>query len=543
MAKNKNKSAAPRMSRAEREAAEAKKYRRTRLALVIAAISAAAAILIVSIIAIVSAILAAETVDYLNDDLSKYVYIDEADYKGFKIEIDIDPIDDMAVDTALAKALYATRKNKDANYVSLPLGRDALRAGDTVYVRYIGYEMDSKGVRTYFDGGCNFGDASSYALGLGSGSFITGFESGIIGKNPADYSTLAVISNSPIKKGDVVMLTMSAIYADGTTAENTSYNVVVDESVCDARFGTGFADFLVGKSLGKVEGYFQTDDAVAVSGLSVYTDITISKIVDPGDNPLTVTARFPKNYTNDPTLASKTVYYDVYIEKMDLYEISEVDETFVNDKLGMTVEELAAYGDEGATLMECYHEYLKESIMESAKAENDSILTSAVWARLNEAARIKRLPAAEVNSYYEGYVDEITQSYNKSGSSYGTLDAYALTYLSLSESDDWRAHLKKTAENSVAEKLVFYYIIREQGLLPTDEEIAAIRVDLEEEIRQYILENLSMENYETEEEYLSAVEAYHEGMVASYGDDYFSENAIYKHSMGKLKELFDVVYK
>ncbi len=554
---NKANKAEPKLSRAEREAAEAKKYKRTKIGLIIAAAVAGVAVIVASVIGIISAIWASETVDYMNDDLSKYIYISRDDYVGYRVELDIDPVDDMAIDAAIAKAIYATRVDSDDKnslksgvedddlYARLPVTdgvQRLLRAGDTVYIRYIGYYTAEDGSRTYFDGGCNFDDADPYELGIGSGSFIPGFETGLIGKNPEDYSKYGVVSNRAIAEGDVVVVSMSAIYADGTVAEDETYTVVVNKDICDKRFGTGFADFLIGKELGEEKTYFKTNDAVDASGFSVYTNISIDKICSVGDNSLTVEARFPKSY-DEAALAGKTVNFDVYVEMTDLYTASEIDDSFVTERLGMTVEELRSYGEAGDELIDCYRAYLVESVTEAAKAEVDSELTAAVWKQLTSKYKVKRLPGAEVQSYYDDYVMEITEAYEKGGSAYGTLDAYALTYLDLEADDDWRAHLRKSAEDSVAEKLVFYYIIREEGFLPSDEYVAKTTEELKTELRDYITQQLSPSSYNSEEQYLEAVEVYYNGMLSQYGEDYFLENAVYNYAMEKLKGLADVVYK
>ncbi len=57
----------------------------------------------------------------------------------------------------------------------------AMKLGDTAYIYYKGV-IDGK----EFDGGSNWNDASPYALGLGSGSFIPGFEAGLVGVIPAN---------------------------------------------------------------------------------------------------------------------------------------------------------------------------------------------------------------------------------------------------------------------------------------------------------------------------------------------------------------------
>lgn len=59
----------------------------------------------------------------------------------------------------------------------------AVKLGDDVYIYYKGF-IDGK----EFEGGSNWDDESPYQLGLGSGTFIPGFEDALVGLVPADYS-------------------------------------------------------------------------------------------------------------------------------------------------------------------------------------------------------------------------------------------------------------------------------------------------------------------------------------------------------------------
>ncbi len=59
----------------------------------------------------------------------------------------------------------------------------AVKLGDDVFIHYKGF-IDGK----EFEGGSNWDDESPYQLGLGSGSFIPGFEDALVGLVPEDYS-------------------------------------------------------------------------------------------------------------------------------------------------------------------------------------------------------------------------------------------------------------------------------------------------------------------------------------------------------------------
>lgn len=121
-------------------------------------------------------------VDFLNDDLSEYVEIDEEYYKGFTVTVDPSRINMTLVEHEIIK-LICPQKNKEAKED----GDGIITVGDVVSIYYKGYYMKD-GEPYYFQGGDNTSSASPYSLEIGSGSFIPGFEYNLIGKNPADYT-------------------------------------------------------------------------------------------------------------------------------------------------------------------------------------------------------------------------------------------------------------------------------------------------------------------------------------------------------------------
>lgn len=123
----------------------------------------------------------------LDIDLSAYIEIDEQYYKNFDVEIKLNKVTELDVNNAIIQMLCAN-KNKTA----LENGDGIISVGDIVNIFYKGYylETNEQGGQTkiYFDGGSNVG-STSYALEIGSGRFIPGFEYNMIGKNVAEYSS------------------------------------------------------------------------------------------------------------------------------------------------------------------------------------------------------------------------------------------------------------------------------------------------------------------------------------------------------------------
>lgn len=109
---------------------------------------------------------------YSDYDLSEYVTV--GDYKGLEYKKVEASVSDEEVDKEIQSRLKAKAVKEDVK-------KGTVEDGDTVNIDYEG-KMDGK----TFDGG----SAEGYSLTIGSGTFIDGFESGLIGKKIGDTVTL-----------------------------------------------------------------------------------------------------------------------------------------------------------------------------------------------------------------------------------------------------------------------------------------------------------------------------------------------------------------
>ena len=121
------------------------------------------------------------SLDILNDDLSEYVEIGEEYYKGYTVTVDPARVSEFDVENELIKILYKYKGKEPVD------GDGVISVGDSVDIFYKGYYFKDDGERVYFEGGSNVG-GTAYTLGIGSASFIPGFEYNLIGKRPADYT-------------------------------------------------------------------------------------------------------------------------------------------------------------------------------------------------------------------------------------------------------------------------------------------------------------------------------------------------------------------
>ena len=115
--------------------------------------------------------------DIFSEDLSAYIEVAEQLYKGLNVEVLINTVTDEDVEDVITSVL------KDCRVQSVN-GDEPIAEGDIVYIFYTGYLMED-GERIQFTSNSSNGPSS---LEIGSGSFIPGFESNMIGKIPAEYN-------------------------------------------------------------------------------------------------------------------------------------------------------------------------------------------------------------------------------------------------------------------------------------------------------------------------------------------------------------------
>ena len=119
--------------------------------------------------------------DYFKSDMSKIVNITKEDYKDMVATIPLDYlVTDSVVDAYIKNQLFINRKEKNG---TTPVTDRAIEYGDTAYIYYEGF-VDG----VAFSGGSNMTQSSPYALSIGAGEFIDGFEEALIGVIPNQTS-------------------------------------------------------------------------------------------------------------------------------------------------------------------------------------------------------------------------------------------------------------------------------------------------------------------------------------------------------------------
>ena len=122
-----------------------------------------------------------EDFDYSGINASDYVSVPKKEYENSKVTLGTKYIiSDETVNKTIEDSLFDKKfkTNGDTQVTDQPI-----KLGDSAFIYYTGY-LDGKP----FDRGSNANDEKPHELSIGSGSFIPGFEEGLIGIIPANTS-------------------------------------------------------------------------------------------------------------------------------------------------------------------------------------------------------------------------------------------------------------------------------------------------------------------------------------------------------------------
>ena len=154
-----------------------------------------------------------------------------------------------------------------------------------------------------------------------------------------------------------------------------------------------------------------------------------------------------------------------------------------------------------------------------------------MWKYYKSVVTIKKLPETSVKEFYDSYYGEVEQAYASYTSYYETIDSFAIAYLGLSEGSDWRNYLIDKAKDIVLEKLLLYYIIREEKLDPPKAYYDEKYAEMYQEYLDYYIELNAEELSKYQgEAYDREIEILKEEMESYYGEQYFKESIYYDYA-------------
>ena len=525
-------------------ATENKKLDGTRIFLIVFACVALVGILTATVFAIVAAVNKKNNsaFDYMKVDLKKYVVVSSDLYSSYEVEIDVPAVSEQDFKDAILKVLCKNKITPDSPVINLP--NVTLSAGDVANIYYRGYTLGENDKKEYFDGGCNFGDSTAYSLELGSGSFIPGFEYNLVGKNQKDYATMEKVTSGNVQAGDIIKLTYSSYYADGTARMAQTVTLDLSDPTIDEKWGKGFVAYFTDtenpKPIGTkfatnetgnkllVETTRESDDPNATD---CYFDMTVTEVYRIGEGErLVVEAYFPKDYSNSDDLKGKTAYFEVYIRTAKDYEVPEYNDDFITKTLKISAEDLASY--EGDTLVEKYENSVKADLEKTYNEKVRSAVEVKFWDHIIANANFKKLPESEVNAKYNEELSEINSMYANYSSYYSSIDIFAREYLGLDNKADWKAKIRENAEITIKQKLAFYCIVRQDNMIPSDEKYNEIYDRLFGEYLQSYLDYYKIT--EDSENYATKVEEAKATVKAQFADSYWFELVVYEYAIDQL---------
>ncbi len=153
--------------------------------------------------------------DYMDAEIAPDVTIKREDYTNLTLTVpDSLKVTDEDVDAYVQNILFQRRTAVNGTAM---VKDQAMKLGDDAYIYYKGF-VDGK----EFEGGSNWDDEKPYTLGLGSGSFIPGFEEGLVGLIPNQTS-----KSSPAE----IQVTFPEDYTEELAGKEATFQVVIEYAV------------------------------------------------------------------------------------------------------------------------------------------------------------------------------------------------------------------------------------------------------------------------------------------------------------------------
>ncbi len=519
-----------------------KKISEKNLAVIITAGILAILLIVTAVISLVNAIAQDVWFDYLTSDLDDYIEMPD-DYKNFKVNIDLAKAHDIDIDVTILNMLYED-KSETPLYGGSPVTSPiTITAGDTVNIWYRGYILDEDGEKLYLDGMCNFTGTAPYALGIGSNGFVPGFELNLIGKNTGDSPKFEKITEGEINDGMVLYVSYSVPSATDASKNEKKSGVRLDLSEdLDAIYGAGFEENLMKLKIGAKADITSTLNDKSIT----YKDLTVSFATECEKNPIVIECYFPYDYSNNKDLRNETAYFEIYTDGVIVYDCPEFTDEYLKKKIedkeiNLTLEELNEY--EGATLVEKYYAFAKKTMDDIYETSYDSLVETAIWNHFSAAVKVKKYPASKVEEIYNTYLDDLSDQYLAYGGqaydsttgqykTYDTLEAFIPAFIGLSSTTNWKTYLTEMAQNAIKERMIMYYLLREENLIPSEDKYKELLDEIHQEyLDEYIAQYLSYEGKTkedyTEEEYAELVEDCREDILTYYTEEFYKTRVYY----------------
>jgi len=515
--------------------------------------------------------------DYMKSDISDYISFPEELYTDFPLILDIaKPHEKRAdgsgvsdVEIVMLSMLAADKGGKTIGGMIMDYegASVVITPGDDICFWYRGYiiedgrEVEITSLSNFYKEESNIrSEANTYTVGGGMFS-IAGIENGLIGKNIKDYATFKKITEGNVTAGQVVYISCERVPVGGTAADKqTGTSVRID--LTDAENAALWLPILEGAKIGgEVDDFRVTVDGVAYDYSKTKVEFVTECENGEKKPTLTIEGYAPYDFSV-PQLRNETIYVDIYIsgiQKRNEWHLKGLTEytldydwtdEYIQSKLDMkdpaiTAEELDKY--EGESLAEKYKAYIKETVYENYRESKRQMAEDAMWQYFCARAEVIKYPENKVNEIFNEYRNDLTTRYTQSGGvitdpytsksvTCESLDEYAVIYYKLqyAEDQDWENYLTKHAQSLVKERLVMYYLIKEEKLCTNAEFVKWFEKTKQNYVDEYIKQDTTDTSKFTEEEYEEYVEECKKKIFDTYDDEYFTETTYFEIVMNKM---------
>ncbi|MBQ7406650.1 MAG: hypothetical protein IJW11_02675 [Clostridia bacterium] len=488
--------------------------------------------------------------DYMDAKLSRYVKLSPEVIENVSLTVRVDKPTEKDVEQNLI-ALQVEHKYRPEGMADDP---DApIVNGSAVELYFIGYTLSKSGEKVYFSGGSNLGSTPD-ELVIGSGTFVSGFEEGLIGLRPSDTEIPKIVKSGVLSEGDTVYINVRGFHPNGETIEQYGMPIELTPAL-DAVYGEGFFELLVGSEIGEdlLNKTLILPGGDENEGDFLYTNIRAVFRTEGGKSH-TVETYFPMDYEEE-TLQGVTAYFDVYVKSNTVFLLPEANDAFFTDTLGILPEKLADY--EGDSLVEKYKTYVRETLAENYRQTLFTACEESFWSALSELVEVRRVPVAATKEFYDEYMLNLDATYEDYLESMDLTETaypfktFARDYLQIEKGKSYKKEVWRIAKQAASEKMIFFYAIEVCGVMPSESELkeAYEQILLEYAQMNSLLDESYYENIsdpeqkqEAYETYLAEVEETKAELLRIRGEEYFLESAYYNFGFEKLLQLSKITY-
>ena len=333
-------------------------------------------------------------------------------------------------------------------------------------------------------------------------------------------------------------VTVEYITSSDEGEKTNKVTFTLNEYVIGGNFGGELRELMYtllgGGEVGVAKDASFTDEDTGIT----YSSPRVVSVDKREDKPIVVEAYFPYDYSEE-SLRGKTAYFDVYVTGAIVYEAPSLTDGFITETLKLTVDELSEFA--GDTLTEKYRDKVRSELYAEYEAKMDAQKEELVWAHISEALEYDpdALPEGDVKAVKAQYTADFMAYYEYYKKQYTSLADAAMDYFGIKNGSLWKDYIDALAREDIAEKMVLYYISREEGFLPERSELERLYNEkVDELLVSYLSQNhCKRENYDSDEAYNAAVAEYREAMVAEYTRDSIFDALCYEIAMPKIIAL------